>query len=1320
MLVALGLATGTAVVQRPSSATVASGGAPAAAMQRAPGSAGAADFKATQPIVALLADSLGVDVEGDADAAARAATAWRTYLSLKIQRESLPAEGVVVAALDVVLADLLGSARPPRDEGVWNSAPELTPVQAVEIIRGYSHPELRDDVDVRKDRATLLSYLDGEHRRRPTIEMIRNAADCRSITLDIIIATLPDYVDSQTRRLFDTGLSGVQKAAFSMSYSLDRFHLPESISGGTGGHGDHEVGPGAVLFRQGNKRLLVLIVTEMATSGLHRGAFQSAVEFVAAWHAASDGRRKCEAGPGAAPVRDADLTLKILGPFFSGTTPSLHQALQSLDRQSPAGLPKTVKILSGTATDPENAELTFQGPRGMRVEFNATVRSSAEIEQALYAFIAGLNPNWRNGERIALLVEANTKFGQGVRERRREAVEITTKDFKPLTAQYPLHISRLRGSAGSPGSAFPLFSTPAMRLSLDERTSPKDLVPSFTPDLTAPVVESALRNLLSSLRRERYAAVGIFATDARDHLFLAREVARAVPNVLMFGTETDLLYINPEYAPFLKGTIIASSYPLFNETQLIATPARGREVRHQFTVNGEQGLYNAAVLLIADGGNDPLQKKHLVDYGPPDVDCAKHDCVPPVWLTVVGSNALWPVDYYRPTPAQGRPYTIPVRFDEVAVAQTQAARLLSWWALALFVLLCGIAVLHVVGVYLAGYGERRHAMVHAPRTRPVPAPPQSRSIRERSASLVEGTKHTAHELDHLAKAAFHWQRSHLMWLFYLPSHVDGATHRRSDRSVKGDWADQQHRAYLIVALLTVALGMSVAGVLAWIWALDSPRRGSVQPLVVATIAIVAIVGIVVTILLYARHLVIHRRSLKWRRHVRLTCLVSDTATWAVVATTGVAAFGVHYLFVLADMGPGQLTLTYLRLTTFSSGVSFVIPLTLLLGTIYVWAAWNLRRLKMQTYQQHQSFVFSELLTGRDRGTKSPLGANRFRERLRWTLLELAPWIRLRARGELVSRWCLLPLLAGSGLLLIGHGMFTAIDGPEASRLLSWCSLWALVLATDALARSADQGFVLLESLSRMGSHPIGGAFSRVATKPLDWRLRLTPLRRLSLAPLVAEIQMLRPYLDPVSGKAERAFAELDRLGAVGNGDVATPILATEHWPAITEVIEVLYRWLCVAHWTASARAAGVASGAGSVSNGQRAEDVVAYTMAFVLRNLLARVIAGLTASLIAFALIGLAHLLYPFQGRHFWLSADLTCFVIAAALTCLILIRFERDAILSTLWAGTTGRLRWTGGFFYRIAVTAAVPVILVIASLFPELAGSLVGIMEPLQKVLP
>ena len=528
--------------------------------------------------------------------------------------------------------------------------------------------------------------------------------------------------------------------------------------------------------------------------------------------------------------------------------------------------------------------------------------------------------------------------------------------------------------------------------------------------------------------------------------------------------------------------------------------------------------------------------------------------------------------------------------------------------------------------------------------------------------------------------------------------------------VKAEWADQQHRMYLLTSLLILSVAVMFSGLLAVIWVLD-PRRHS-PFLSFVCLAIVA-VGMLSTAgaTAWTMFQVIWRQvTLRWSRDVLLGCVLTDGAVWGVIAGIVLAALAALHVVDLARQEDVHRTLTFWRMTAFSSGISLLVPLGLLLVAMDLWAIWNVLRLKMQTYNRRQSFVFYELLSGRDPAYPCRLTPDSFRGHLKWAVTELAPWTRLR------YRWALGLIILTAGLLLLGRWRFTTVDGATASRLLWWASLSALILGGDTLAKSLQQGYVLLEALRRLRMHPIHEAFSRVAGKPLDWTLRLAPLPQRALVPLVADVRNLRAQLHDVNDPAYTAFEDFETTGPVGDGEASTPIMATEQWYAISRVLEVLYRNLANTRWSSKVRATAAAA-AGPMA---RAEEVIAYATVFIVRNLLARVVAGLTAGLISIGIVGIAHLVYPFQGRHFWLTADLICFAIGAVLACALLIKFERDPILSALWATTPGRINWTGGLFFHIAITAAVPFILVIASLFPEIGGSLLQLAEPLRAALP
>ena len=745
LLVVLGLATGTAVVQRSPGAPPRP--SPSAAAAETSEAAHASGLSAAEHVIELLADSVGADLENLE--ARDAAVAWRDYLCLKSPRIPDDTQARMLSALDAVAIRLGGRAHAdvhPADAPLH--AIQLT--DALSVIRAHVAFE-GGDPEIKKRRAVVTEYFETSGPKN-SIDTIARKAGARQMKVRMLIAMLPDYIDSQTRRLFDSGLAGIQQAAGTLGYTLDRFHLPGWSAHdhpGARPPSAHDSEPGALLFRSSrsaeNELLVVLIVTEMPTLGVHRNAMASSIALIDAWAEASSGSLD---------------TLRILGPFFSGSVPSLKDIFESLENES-AGEPRTVQIVTGTATDPSiEQQLRSVSAQGVHVSFQAIVPNNDQVRTALLDRLKELNPKWRCGNAIALLVEGNTKFGQSLLIRKSDS---THKDadasrsnsaddcLPPLEVTFPLHISRLRATVDAEAPTVSLLTPPAVKLKLTESTQPMDVVPSMTPDLTASVVDSAVDNLLAALHRERYSAIGIFATDARDHLFLARRIAKAVPDVLMFGTQADLLYVNREYAPFLRGTLIASSYPVFSQTQLLAD-ATNDALRRQFTTASEQGAYNATLTLLADRHTDAVT---LIDgtFGPP---CAEKACAPRVWLSVVGSNAMWPIDSSVNLDDQlpgEKPVTLT---NDEENAQKRLPRPIT--AAPPSIVAAAMTVFAVALVHLLGLMFTLTAPKHAAR----PNPHRTHHVRNKQ-DIAEAAKDLA--------AMCHWQNSRVLWNFYPPSDV---------------------------------------------------------------------------------------------------------------------------------------------------------------------------------------------------------------------------------------------------------------------------------------------------------------------------------------------------------------------------------------------------------------------------------------------------------------------------------------------------------------------------------------------------------------------
>jgi len=256
--------------------------------------------------------------------------------------------------------------------------------------------------------------------------------------------------------------------------------------------------------------------------------------------------------------------------------------------------------------------------------------------------------------KLAWLGEGGTVYGHQARrqaEENRKGGKSSGKQasskcdvqIEQIGIPYPLHISQLRAvseklrQSQQETTPQPQVSSRTLPLteSLEDAGTRRD-ISTFSP-ADAVTAEQVMANLLSTISREGYNYVGIIATDVRDTMFLAQEVHEHVPGTVLFTFTTDLLFLHPEINQSLRGMLIISSYPPATANQLWSLPSHP-DLRRQFADDTTEGLYNAALVLL--GRDDKV-----LEYGTPFVDLHNvSDAVtPPVWITVVGRNRLWPV-----------------------------------------------------------------------------------------------------------------------------------------------------------------------------------------------------------------------------------------------------------------------------------------------------------------------------------------------------------------------------------------------------------------------------------------------------------------------------------------------------------------------------------------------------------------------------------------------------------------------------------------------------------------------------------------------------
>jgi len=509
--------------------------------------------------------------------------------------------------------------------------------------------------------------------------------------IEFLIATAPDPIVSRLPNFFDSFAESIGSAAEAAGYTLDRFALPwmesdkdqkaSSLWKQTLG----ESAPGLILFRNphGQKLLLVFLVGETPTTGIHKRAMFSALEQMAQFYPWDP--RRAELPPQFPQVKrqsSSDI-VRVMGPAFSGSAVSLRFVLDDW-LKSRGNVPNLrFQIISGTATAIDASQLSRAGHD--QATFQATVPPDDETLQDVACYIQRIGY-----PRVAILTEGNTVYGQSLAHDIAEHGKGAGRPPKPcedtagvpeiLDLPFPLHISNLREASvqrataqeqtGS-GTANLKSSLPA--LVQENTTEPREVLPAFS-DLTVQSAELTLSNLLSTIARERYSYVGIVATDLRDATFLAGEVRRHCPATVLFTLNSDLLYASRDVNSFTRGMLVITPYPLFNLEQLWTYPYRGGETRLQFSSQAAEGVYNATLALLH-------QEAKMVDYGRPLPGSAGASpssvYKPSLWVTAIGNGETLPVSLlrwedskgytYSPDPARGAtdPQAEPARKPDV-------------------------------------------------------------------------------------------------------------------------------------------------------------------------------------------------------------------------------------------------------------------------------------------------------------------------------------------------------------------------------------------------------------------------------------------------------------------------------------------------------------------------------------------------------------------------------------------------------------------------------------------------------------------------------
>lgn len=544
------------------------------------------------------------------------------------------------------------------------------------------------------------------------------------------VAIVPNPVQTHLPLFFDRAVEAIQQAAQDENYAYDSSWFPwtqrqtsyESMSDEEKAESqetEQQRQPGVIIFRRGlnsetveklyqcellldnttgpcatppggsspgdpyGTALVVFVIGEQPTGGISDPQFDRALQWMQILQ----------------PDHSQNL-LRILGPTFSGSLPSLAR---KLDNATLKQFGQGVDIYSGSVSSEVSVhwfelflktrqeELAKQGlPRQL------TFRTFSEGDSLMTdRFLCYLQGAGYNLSRVAILSEDETAFGKAPapptapkspggakndpgqppnREQSSPRCGGQNADGagSPTYLYYPRDIATLRSAyerqsiftAGKQSNSSAPSTT--LRTDLSEPVSVEhDTVRTYAGQLTPLAQESVLFGITNMLENKRIEFVILRSSNTLDQLFLSEFLRRSYPGARIVLDGADLLFRKGMEGASLRGVMLLSTYPLLTWTQDAAPLIRGQRARSYriFPQDFAEGTYIAARELFEPPANatDPSEERSsiaIADYAPPraardmvtaedkDPTARIHEADnrrPATWISVVGHRQFWAV-----------------------------------------------------------------------------------------------------------------------------------------------------------------------------------------------------------------------------------------------------------------------------------------------------------------------------------------------------------------------------------------------------------------------------------------------------------------------------------------------------------------------------------------------------------------------------------------------------------------------------------------------------------------------------------------------------
>jgi hypothetical protein len=498
--------------------------------------------------------------------------------------------------------------------------------------------------------------------------------------LRFLIATLPDPVHTHLSLQFDRLADTIQRAAQDQDYNFDSSWLPWTEQSRLyGGLNDQDKAderksfrerqPGLLVFRSSLARcspeessqdvqescrklayqdgLLVFIVGENPTGGIDVEQFENAIAWIQALRPQGTGR-----------------SLRILGPVFSGSFPSLAQALGGTNTaqyiaMNNSSLAKkdlatpTVVVFSGSATSRQGitwftSYLTEQ--KDLTYPFLGRFVTFQESDDVVInRYCRMLDHEGYDIGRLAIISEDESAYGSISEGGLDECIH--AGNHRPLNLNYPRDVASLRTAYAkqSPASSGQSVQQLARGLPQDLSESgggERDTIRTYG-EKTPLSQESTLFEVVNLLEAHQIQFILLRSSNVLDQLFLTYFFGRTYPEARVVILNSDLMFGRSTEVQGFRGTMTLSTYPLLTWQQEwtfpLVTPESHRN-RQVFADANSHGLYLAGRLLIqlADSAlrEDSIPAQN---YGPPSWLVKDQPTRPPTWLSVLGAGRIWPV-----------------------------------------------------------------------------------------------------------------------------------------------------------------------------------------------------------------------------------------------------------------------------------------------------------------------------------------------------------------------------------------------------------------------------------------------------------------------------------------------------------------------------------------------------------------------------------------------------------------------------------------------------------------------------------------------------